>query len=369
MRAFAGAIARVRCIVQRTYFIIWLQQKIDANMQNEFPTLQAFPPRAAHLCLEVARFLERDLGLVLQNQSFLVGYSGGIDSTALLYILHGLRSVYSLQLTAIHINHNLRESAAEEAEHCRSVCATLEIPCLIESVDVVGLQQDQRIGMEEAARVARYRIYASAMENGGCHRLVLAHQLNDLAEDVLMRLMRGTGWPALGGMCALDERRKLVRPLLLIPRAALEELLHTLAVPYIIDPSNEDMEYFRNRVRKEFLPLFMRENPSFLSNIANLWKLGTWDAELFTSLLQGRVVCGPGAAEGEVLLKNEDIAGLARSMRLRLYMKYTAGHTPFSSLVALDTAWVTKKRGKVILLGQGHQAIVRRDGIVWKTQV
>ncbi|MDR1359708.1 MAG: tRNA lysidine(34) synthetase TilS, partial [Deltaproteobacteria bacterium] len=254
--------------------------------------LQDLPPKGARLCLRVARFVETDLRLALSGRPVLVGFSGGADSTALLLILFYLAPRLGLSLRAAHLDHGLRPSSAEESRACAALCAALNVPCLVSRVEA-DLLKREKTGLEEAARRARYAFYARTLRHA--HELLaLGHQNNDLAEDMLMRLIRGAGWPSLAGMPARDDQRQLIRPVLLIPRSELEDFLNSLEVSWTRDPSNSDPAYLRNRVRATLLPLFLRENPAFLRTAATLWRLARVDEDFFQTLLASpRAHSGP----------------------------------------------------------------------------
>ena len=329
------------------------------------PTLQTLPPAQARFCLKVLRFVERELKLDLTGQRVLVGFSGGADSTALLLALHCLAPKLRLTLTAAHLDHGLRASSADEAQWCHVFCRKLGIPCITASCDVPHLQQQEKLGIEEAARKARYDFYATVLEQSQSSWLALGHHANDLAEDVLMRLIRGTGWPALGGMSAVDEQRKLLRPLLLTPRAEVEEFLTALSIDWLTDESNADPAFLRNRVRKSLLPLFLQENPAFLETIAGLWRLGQIDAGFFSTQLPDL-----SSALPSFILPAAQLLPLHKALRLRLYKKILAalgpGQAQLSSLLALDTAWLNNPERTEHWFPGEKVAVVCRKDISWE---
>ena len=248
-------------------------------------SLQALPPAQARFCLAVSRFVKQDLGLDIRGASLLVGFSGGADSTALLLVLHYLAPSLHLTLAAAHLDHGLRPSSGREADLCRAFCRELGIACVSERRDVAAERQRNKTGIEEQGRAARYGFFAQAAARMGSDWIATGHQNNDLAEDLLMRLIRGAGWPALSGMPAVDPERRLLRPLLLTPRKDIEEFLSSLGLPWLRDESNDDRAYLRNRVRLDLLPLVLRENPAFLNSAAGLWRLGRIDEDYFDALL------------------------------------------------------------------------------------
>ena len=318
--------------------------------------LQDLPSAQAHLCLKVRSFLTPFLAapppFVLN-----VAFSGGTDSTALLLILHYLAPALDLRLHAVHLDHSLRPESAEDAEHCAALCADLGIPFHHKRMDVAAIAATEGMGTEEAARTCRYDWFVQARERTGATWTLLAHQLNDLAEDILMRLLRGAGWPGLGGMAEKDTNRRILRPTLMIPRIELAALLTACGIACVDDASNTDQRYLRNRVRHSILPLFLAENPAFLESAAALHRSSQQDAELFQSLL-------PAPAEH---LSRDLLLSLPKALRLRLYKSCLdtlgSGQALASSLATLDALFEQKKSGTTVQFPGGKIAVLTAEGI------
>ena len=170
--------------------------------------------------------------------------SGGVDSTALLLALADLREE-GFHLTAVHVNHHLRglESDGDEA-YVRDVCAQLQVPFVVAdgTLDPAAVR---RRGIEAAAREIRY---ARLRENAGEHLVATAHQKNDQAETVLMRLLTGSGIAGLRGIHPF-RADGFIRPLLDVTREEIDAFLRECGVTPRIDRSNEDQRFLRNRVR------------------------------------------------------------------------------------------------------------------------
>jgi len=198
--------------------------------------------------------------------------------------------------------------------------------------------------------------------------VLCAHHLNDLAEDQLMRLIRGGGWPALGGMPAWDPGRRVLRPLLMTPKADLRRLLEETGITWREDASNTDQAFMRNRVRKDILPLFARENLDYLGAAAELWRQARidekhWENELLERDGQADSHSGPN------FLSNDTLAGCSRALRLRFFKRFVEALGPGQPLApalhGLDDAWSKRSIGKTFQFPGGKQARVERDGIVF----
>jgi tRNA(Ile)-lysidine synthase len=346
------------------------------------PRLQDLPPPQAKFCLDAAHFLENELCLSLSGSHVLAGFSGGADSTALLLCLRYLSPKLGFSLSAAHLDHQLRPSSGNEAAQCGAFCAALGIPFFCRRCDVAELGAQDKLGIEEAARKARYAFYDQTAAHENCNWIATGHTANDWAEDILMRLIRGTGWPGLAGMEAVDAQRRLFRPLLLIPRVRIEDFLSALGVGWIEDESNADMAYFRNRVRGRILPLLLRENPAFLEKTAGLWKLGRLDAQWIASLLPQPLPTasasvgadGKRQAETEattLFLPRKQLERMPKALRLRCYKQTLAalgpGQARLDALLALEAAFAANTESTEHQFSGGKLALVSRQGIHFST--
>jgi tRNA(Ile)-lysidine synthase len=196
--------------------------------------------------------------------SLCVALSGGVDSTALLGALASSRSKPA-RLRALHIDHGLRPASKEWAQHCRSLARRLHVPLKVLTTRVERARGES---LEAAAREARYRLLASALEPGEV--LLTAHHCDDQLETVLLQLFRGSGLPGLAGMPAQAPfaRGWLVRPLLSRSRAELELWAREHDLTWIDDDSNADVQLDRNYLRLQVLPLIRKRWPGSPAAVA-----------------------------------------------------------------------------------------------------
>ena len=188
---------------------------------------------------------------VRDGESVCVALSGGLDSAVLLDLLAQCAPARNLRLAAIHVHHGLSPNADAWADFCRALCAGYGIPLDVERVRV---DRASPLGLEAAARAARYAAYAGRPEDF----VALAHHRDDQAETLLVQLLRGTG---MKGAAAMPEVRglpgarvRLFRPLLALPRARLREHAEARGVRWIEDESNDSGRHDRNYVRHEIAP-------------------------------------------------------------------------------------------------------------------
>ena len=180
----------------------------------------------------------------------LVGVSGGPDSVALLHALTLLRTDLALRLTVCHVHHGLRPEADRDAAFVEALAADLECPARVVRVEV---SRGGGRSLEEAARVARHAALARVARVTGASRIALGHTADDQAETVFMRVLQGAGPRGLAGIPV--RRGRIVRPLLAVDRAAVQEHLTAHGLDSVDDATNRDTTFLRNRVRHELLPL------------------------------------------------------------------------------------------------------------------
>ncbi len=240
------------------------------------PKLQDLHAKNAHFCLNICHFLQ-EIHFELKEKKCLIALSGGADSTALLLFLILIQEKYALKLHALHIDHALRAESAKEAQEVEALCKKMGIDCEVQRIDVEAQAQKWKKGIEESARIIRYEALEEKRRRLDFDYIFLGHHLNDLAEDVLMRQIRGTSLEQSIGMQALDAKRRICRPFLLTEKKELLFLLESCHISWIEDASNSSDAYLRNRVRNTLLPLFLEQNPSFLESIKNNWLQGQVD--------------------------------------------------------------------------------------------
>ncbi|MEM6543756.1 MAG: tRNA lysidine(34) synthetase TilS [Pseudomonadota bacterium] len=189
-----------------------------------------------------------------------VAYSGGLDSTVLLH----LTCAAGYKPLVLHANHQLQESSDAWAEHCRRVCAGLEIPFEATTLTVKPAGR----GLEAAAREARYAWFASKLDSGDL--LLLAHHQDDQVETVMLRLLRGSGPRGLAAMRASRSlgAAQLLRPLLTVPKSELSAYALEQGLTWIEDPSNDDADFDRNFLRNEIFPRLEEHWPGYRKTIS-----------------------------------------------------------------------------------------------------
>ncbi|MFA5145718.1 MAG: tRNA lysidine(34) synthetase TilS [Candidatus Omnitrophota bacterium] len=197
--------------------------------------------------------------LIRKHDKILVGVSGGPDSVALIYLLNSLKSTYKISLHIAHLDHMLRKDSSGDRKFVEGLAARLNIPITSGQVDVKKLSGKGSV--EEIARNARLNFLSGTAKKIKANKIALGHNLDDQAETVLMRILRGAGLYGLSGI--LPKRRiagvDFIRPLLGVRRQEIEAFLKRKKIKAVIDASNQEDIYFRNRIRNKLLPLLAKE--------------------------------------------------------------------------------------------------------------
>jgi tRNA(Ile)-lysidine synthase len=209
--------------------------------------------------------------MVEAGDSVLVGVSGGPDSVALVHILLALAPKFSFQVAIAHLNHCLRqdESARDEA-FVVALAEQMDLPVHVERQDVRRYQKNHHLSLEEAARQVRYRFYHATASKFGYEKIALGHHSDDNAELILMVLLRGSGPLGLSGIPPVRDD-KIVRPLIDIKRHEIMDYIAVKGLDCVVDSSNRDTQYLRNKVRNRLIPELKAEyNPKLIDSLNRL---------------------------------------------------------------------------------------------------
>jgi tRNA(Ile)-lysidine synthase len=252
----------------------------------------------------IANFIEAEQ-LLSPNQEVLVGYSGGPDSTCLLYALVKL----GYRCTAAHLHHGQRMEADEEVETCRAFAKKLGVEFISGRADVPAMAKAMRIGLEEAGREARYAFFEQAARQAQTETVATAHTLNDHLETVILNLSRGTGMTGLRGIPA--RRDNIVRPLLCLSKEETGAFCANHGLVFLHDPANDDLSFSRARVRHRIVPELEHLNPSTAKSV---FRMSHWLAEE-DDFLNGMAAA---ALEQSEFVANESLAFLSKHLEVVL---------------------------------------------------
>ncbi len=210
----------------------------------------------------------------------MAGVSGGPDSVCLLHFLAGLRRELNIRLHAVHVNHMIRGEAADEDQRfTEAFCESLGIPCSVFRYDVPAIAAQKGLTSEEAGREARYEAFFKVLREQGAQKIAIAQNLNDQAETVLMRIIRGTGTDGLSGIGYVRDG-VVIRPLLDVTRKEIEEYCMVHGLAFRTDLTNLQPLYARNRIRLELLPLIAENyNENIVRGLGRLAGIAREDSD------------------------------------------------------------------------------------------
>ena len=204
--------------------------------------------------------------MLTQGEKVILGVSGGADSIAMLYALNELVD-YGLELIVAHLNHGIRgDEAKGDAEFVKETAKSLRLTFVYGEVDTLSFKEESQLSLEDAARTLRYKFFNQVLNKHYATKIATAHTLDDQAETVLMRLLRGSGSRGLSGIPPVSN--SIVRPLIDTSRSEIEEYLRSKGVEWVEDSTNESPEFLRNRIRQDLLVELESYNPQIKETLS-----------------------------------------------------------------------------------------------------
>jgi len=290
--------------------------------------------------------------LAVPDGAYLVlAVSGGPDSMALLHGAARASPARGWRLAVAHLDHGLRPESADDAAFVTDAAAALRLPSELRRTDVAALARAEGRSIEDAGREARYRFLEEVAREGAL--IATAHTADDVAETVLMNLLRGSG---LTGVRGIPPRRgRIIRPLLGERRAHLRALLDAAAIGYRLDPSNDDPAFLRNRIRGELLPILEDLRPGAVDRIGQFARHAADDDALLREIAAAELARRT-TPDGELDWHDPPAPALGRRV-LRLAIGEPAPSA--ERLEALLDAAGGDRGGVSIELGAGRVAVVK----------
>lgn len=243
------------------------------------------------MLLEKVKNTIKKFRLVDRGDKIVVSVSAGPDSTALLFALKELESDLGIKLYIAHLDHMLRtrQEAKKDYEFVSSLSQKLGLPLVADKNDVKRYAKEAGLSLEEAAREKRYKFLLRAAKEVGANKIALGHTLDDQAETVLMRLLRGAG---LSGLKGIPPKRSLdgvfiIRPLIEVWRKQIEQYLAALNIRPRQDMTNVKTVFLRNRIRHKLIPYLRRYNPNIKEGLARTAQNLAYDYEVLADIVGG----------------------------------------------------------------------------------
>lgn len=206
------------------------------------------------------------------NKTVGVALSGGSDSMALVHYLQSNALKYNIKVVAINVEHGIRgKESLDDSDFVAKYCKSHSIPLFRYSVDCPNTAKEQKLSLEQCARMLRYKCFFDAIDKGACDVVATAHHAKDNLESVLFNLFRGTG---LKGVSGIEEHTdKLIRPLLSVTKSEIDKYVKENDIPFVTDKTNFDSDYTRNHIRLNVLPQIEKVFPDAQSSVARFSKI------------------------------------------------------------------------------------------------
>ena len=205
-------------------------------------------------------------GLINEGDKVLVACSGGVDSVTLLFVLREISHDLPIELGIAHVNHLLRgQESDRDEDFVKGLADRFSIPCYVKKVNVQDEARKSGKSIQHAGRDIRYRFFDEIADALHFNRIAIAHTLDDQVETFLLRIVKGTG---IRGLSSIPiKRERIIRPFLPMYRSGIEEYATARVISFVNDSSNSKIQYERNFVRREIVPVMERLNPAVKEKI------------------------------------------------------------------------------------------------------
>lgn len=228
----------------------------------------------------------RKYNLIQEGDKIVLGVSGGPDSMCMLNILKELRKgcqrnpgpMARFEIVVAHVNHMIRKEAEEDEKYVKAYCEKNGIEFYAKSIDIQKMANTNKIGTEEAGRLARYEFFDEILEKTKATKIAIAHNKNDKIETILLHTLRGSGMDGLKGI--EPKRGNIIRPLIECERAEIERYCEEKQLHPRVDKTNFENIYNRNKIRNIVIPYIQEEfNPNIIQTVDRLSNIVTQEDE------------------------------------------------------------------------------------------
>ena len=229
----------------------------------------------------------KEYDLIEENDNIVIGVSGGPDSMALLFCLLEIKQDINFNIYIAHVNHGVRGKEADKDQlFVEKIANELNLPFFTKNVNMILYGKEKGITAEEAGRELRYGFFREILGKYGGGKIAVAHNMNDQAETLIMRFMRGTGIDGLKGM---DFKiNDIIRPILGINRWEIEEYIEKNQIPTVLDKTNLEPIYTRNKIRLELIPYMEKNfNPNLINTLWRMSKISSMDSDFLEEYSKG----------------------------------------------------------------------------------
>ncbi len=304
----------------------------------------------------VKRYIEK-FQLFQKGDRVLLGISGGLDSVTLLETLYLLKKEYNLSLFVSHYDHKIRKDSYKDALFVYQLCKERKIPFFYTASSVPTYAKREGLSLEMAGRELRYNLWYYLVKKYDFQKIALAHHLDDLAEEIFMKFIKGTGKRGLAGI-PIKREDLIVRPLLFVTKEEIKKFALERGLTWREDETNKDLRFLRNKIRHILIPFLENNfNKKIKENIRKTAFLIAEEEELIEELAKSKFEEIKFSLEGDIALKLHELKQLHPSMRRRIYfLTFKSAGIPlfrisYSHLESLENLITKKTKGPVYLPG------------------
>ncbi|MFO7667873.1 MAG: tRNA lysidine(34) synthetase TilS [Desulfobacterales bacterium] len=238
--------------------------------------MNSFEKKIPNSLIQKTKETVAEYNMLQERDSVLIGVSGGADSVALVHVMEEIAPIFSVKLGIAHLNHSLRGNESDtDAGFVVSLSEKLNLPCYTAKEDIIAYKKKHGLSIEEAGRRVRYSFFENIAQMEGFNKIALGHTSDDNAELILMYLIRGSGPLGISGIPPVrgvyDSKLLIIRPFIKTARFDIIKYISSNGLSHVVDKSNMDMKYLRNKIRNDLIPeLKQNYNPKIVDTINRL---------------------------------------------------------------------------------------------------
>ncbi len=303
------------------------------------------------------------------EQPMLIAFSGGPDSSALLLACVALRDRRGLDIAAAHFNHRLRGDESErDADQAAAVCSRFDVECVLGSGDTLARSRQTGRSLEAAARELRYAFLADAASETGAQAVATGHTMDDQAETVLLNITRGAGLRGLSAMrsavdlpmAGREDHLRVVRPMMGLRKSAAAEFCRHRGLSPLLDSTNEDTRFPRNKLRRDVIPDLEAINPNVVDAICRLAQTARDDFEIIDAVSAEALGAAVTTGDGYADISKVAVSGLPVPVARRVLM--AAYEAVSGTLDGLESAHVEAMLN--VATGRAGMSVDLADGLM-----
>ncbi|WP_038054978.1 tRNA lysidine(34) synthetase TilS [Thermodesulfobacterium hydrogeniphilum] len=304
----------------------------------------------------IKKYIEK-FNLFQKGDRVLLGISGGLDSVVLLEVLYLLKKDYELKLFVSHYDHKIRKDSLEDASFVYKLCKEKNIPFFYTAASVPAYAKREKLSLEMAGRELRYNLWFNLAKKYDFQKIALAHHLDDLAEEIFMKLIRGTGKRGLAGI-PIKREELIVRPFLFVTKEEIRKFALEKNLNWREDYTNKDLRFLRNKIRHILIPFLEKHfNKNIKKNIKKTALIIAEEEELIEEFAKKKFEEIKFYIDRDLSLKLHELKQIPSVLRRRIYfivfqkVGIPIFRITYKHLESLENLVIKRVKGPVYLPG------------------